>query len=130
MGLDNNCTGEYSLSNATYSEQFSNECEGEEHIDNTSSVLLNIVRGERDDVGIIMTNVSNMECMQDCQAKCQRINEVSSLDRQGFRWTEIYFGHFVQAAPILFGHLEIFKDIFSTLTFTTIKGNCHLPFSN
>ena len=27
---------------------------------------------------------------------------------QGFSWTEIYFGHFVQAAPILFGHLEIF----------------------
>ena len=28
-----------------------------------------------------MTNVSNMECIQDCQAKCQRINAVSSLDR-------------------------------------------------
>ena len=27
---------------------------------------------------------------------------------QGFSWTEIYFGHFVQAAPILFGHLEFF----------------------
>ena len=27
---------------------------------------------------------------------------------QGFSLTEIYFGHFVQAAPILFGHLEIF----------------------
>ena len=24
---------------------------------------------------------------------------------QGFSWTEIYFGHFVQAAPLLFGHL-------------------------
>ena len=28
---------------------------------------------------------------------------------KGFSWTEIYFGHFVQAAPILFGHLEIFR---------------------
>ena len=28
-----------------------------------------------------MTNVSNMACIQDCQAKCQRINAVSSLDR-------------------------------------------------
>ena len=27
---------------------------------------------------------------------------------QGFSWTEIRFGHFVRAAPILFGHLEIF----------------------
>ena len=27
---------------------------------------------------------------------------------QGFSWTDIYFGHFVQAAPILFRHLEIF----------------------
>ena len=27
---------------------------------------------------------------------------------QGFSWTEIYFEHFVQAAPILLGHLEIF----------------------
>ena len=81
MGLDNRCTGEYSLSNATYSEQFSNEYEGEEHIDNTSSVLSNSVCGERDDVGIIMTNVSNMECMQDYQTKCQRINADSNLDR-------------------------------------------------
>ena len=81
MGLDNKCTGKYSLSNATNSEQFSNKYEAEEHIDNTSPVLSNSVRGERDDVGIIMTNVSNMECIQDCQAKCQRINVVSSLDR-------------------------------------------------
>ena len=28
--------------------------------------------------------------------------------KQGFSWAEIYFGHFVQAPPILFGHLEIF----------------------
>ena len=27
---------------------------------------------------------------------------------QGFSWTEIYFRHFVQAASILFGHLENF----------------------
>ena len=80
MGLVNKCTGEYSLSNATNSKQFSNGYDGEECIDNTSSVLSNSVRGERDDAGIIMTNVSNMECMQDCQAKCQRINAVSSLD--------------------------------------------------
>ena len=39
------------------------------------------MRGERDDVGIIMKNVSNMECIQDCQAKYQRINAISSLDR-------------------------------------------------
>ena len=44
-------------------------------------MLSNSVRGERDDVDIIMTNVSNMECIQDCQAKCQRINAVSSSDR-------------------------------------------------
>ena len=44
-------------------------------------MLSNSVRGERDDVGIIMANVSNMECIQDCQAKCQRINVVSRLDR-------------------------------------------------
>ena len=81
MGLDNKCTGEYSLSNATNSEQFSNQYEGEEHINNTSSVLSNSVRCERYDVDIIMTNVSNMECIQDCQAKCQRINAVSSLNR-------------------------------------------------
>ena len=80
MGLDNNCTGEYNLSNSTNSKQFSNEYEGEEHIDNTSSVLSNSVGGERDEVGISMTNVSNMEGMQDCQAKCQRIKAVSSLD--------------------------------------------------
>ena len=30
---------------------------------------------------IIMTNVSNMECIQDCHAKCQRIYAVSSVDR-------------------------------------------------
>ena len=47
---------------------------------------------------------------------------------QGLSWTEIYFGHFVQAAPILFGHLEIFRTLL-TLIFTTINGNCHLPFS-
>ena len=28
---------------------------------------------------------------------------------QGFSWTEIYFGHFVQAAPLLLGHLEFFR---------------------
>ena len=77
MGLDNNCTGEYNLSNATNSDKLSNECQGEEHIDNTSSVLSNSVHGERDDVGIIMTNVSNMECIQDCQTKCQRINQLA-----------------------------------------------------
>ena len=27
---------------------------------------------------------------------------------QGFSWTEIQFGQNVRAAPILFGHLEIF----------------------
>ena len=32
----------------------------------------------------------------------------NATEMQGFSWTEIYFGHFVQAAPILFGHLEIF----------------------
>ena len=81
MGLDNKCTGEYSLSNATNLEQFSNEYEGEEHIGNASSRLSNSVRGERDDVGIIMKHVSNMECIQDCREKCQRINAVSNLDR-------------------------------------------------
>ena len=81
MGLDTKCIGEYSLSNATNSEQLSKGYKGEEHIDNTSSVPSNSVRGERDDVGIIMTNVSNMEYMQDCQAKCQRLNAASSLDR-------------------------------------------------
>ena len=80
MGLDNKSTGEYSLSNANNSEQFSNEYEEEENIDNTSSVLSNSVHGERDDVGIIMTNVSNIECIQNCQAKCQIINAVSSLN--------------------------------------------------
>ena len=30
------------------------------------------------------------------------------IPSQGFSWTEIYFRHFVQSAPILFGHLEIF----------------------
>ena len=79
MGLDNKCTGEYILSTSTNSKQFSNEYEGEEHIDNTSSVLSNSVRGERE-VGISMTNVSNRECIQDCQAKCQRIKAVSCLD--------------------------------------------------
>ena len=34
---------------------------------------------------------------------------------QSFSWTEIYFGHFVQAVHILFGHLEIFRTIFQTL---------------
>ena len=34
------------------------------------------------------------------------------LVEQGFSWTEIYFRHFVQTAPILFRHLEIFWDIF------------------
>ena len=48
---------------------------------------------------------------------------------QGFSWTEIYFGHFVQAAPILFGHL-VFLGHSLTFIFTTINGNCHLPFSN
>ena len=36
------------------------------------------------------------------------LTEYSPDLKQGFSWTEIYFGHFVQAAPILFGHLEIF----------------------
>ena len=81
MGLDNKCTREYSLSNATNSDQFSNEYEGEDYLGNTSSVLSNSVRGERDDVGIIMTNDSNRESIQDCRTKCQRINAVSSLDR-------------------------------------------------
>ena len=48
---------------------------------------------------------------------------------QGFSWTEIRFGHFVRAAPILFGHLEIFLDIFSDTHFTTINRKCYLPFS-
>ena len=34
---------------------------------------------------------------------------------QSFSWTEIYFGHFVQAVQILFGHLEFFRTIFQTL---------------
>ena len=34
---------------------------------------------------------------------------------QSFSWTEIYFGHFVQAVRILFGHLEFFRTIFQTL---------------
>ena len=29
-------------------------------------------------------------------------------NKQGFSWTEIHFGQNVRAAPILFGHLEIF----------------------
>ena len=33
---------------------------------------------------------------------------------QGFSWIEIYFGHFVQAAPIFFGHLEFFRTFFNT----------------
>ena len=39
-----------------------------------------------------------------------RMND--GLIKQGFSWTEIYFRHFVQAAPILFGHLEIFLGHF------------------
>ena len=31
-----------------------------------------------------------------------------TLQHQGFSWTEIHFGQNVRAAPILFGHLEIF----------------------
>ena len=31
---------------------------------------------------------------------------------QGFSWTEIYFGHFVQAAQILFGHLDFLGHFF------------------
>ena len=42
-----------------------------------------------------------------CMFCIQREHTVHAL-HQGFSWTEIYFGHFVQAAPILFGHLEIF----------------------
>ena len=34
---------------------------------------------------------------------------------QSFSRTEIYFGHFVQAVQILFGHLEFFRTIFQTL---------------
>ena len=46
------------------------------------------------------------------------IKNVSSIrSKQGLSWTEIYFGHFVQAAPILFGHLEISWDIFSDTKF-------------
>ena len=44
-------------------------------------MLSNSVHGECDDALIIMTNVSNMSCILGCQAKCQRINAVSSLDR-------------------------------------------------
>ena len=44
---------------------------------------------------------------QDCIGQLIEI-KVSFLIFQGFSWTEIYFGHFVQAAPILFGHLENF----------------------
>ena len=34
---------------------------------------------------------------------------------QSFSLTEIYFGHFVQAVQILFGHLEFFRAFFQTL---------------
>ena len=43
------------------------------------------------------------ESLQVTISKLRRV-----LNIQGFSWTEIYFGHFVQAAPILLGHLEIF----------------------
>ena len=39
---------------------------------------------------------------------CSASNVLKHSINQGFSWTEIYFGHFVQAAPILFGHLEFF----------------------
>ena len=42
---------------------------------------------------------------------------ILSTDKQGFSWTEIYFGHFVQAAPILFGHLEFFLGHFFNTKF-------------
>ena len=37
------------------------------------------------------------------------------MSKQGFSWTEIYFRHYVQAASILFRHLEIFRTFFQTL---------------
>ena len=44
-----------------------------------------------------------------CQVEMLRVTvQAQCALNQGFSWTEIYFGHFVQAAPILFGHLEIF----------------------
>ena len=39
---------------------------------------------------------------------CKHSLQIKSKQIQGFSWTEIRFGHFVRAAPILFGHLEIF----------------------
>ena len=43
---------------------------------------------------------------------------------QGFSWTEIRFGHFVRAAPILFGHLEIFmppKELWEAYSNRTVR---------
>ena len=45
----------------------------------------------------------------------------SSEHHHGFSWTEIYFGHFVQAAIILLGHLKIVQDIFSDTRFYHYK---------
>ena len=41
--------------------------------------------------------------------------DIWNAQNQSFSWTEIYFGHFVQAVQILFGHLEFFRTIFQTL---------------
>ena len=39
-------------------------------------------------------------------------NTTAGCAIQGFSWTKIYFGLFVQAAPIFFGHLKKIEDIF------------------
>ena len=49
---------------------------------------------------------------------------------QGFSWTEIYFGHFVQAAPIWSDIWKFLRTFFQTLIFTTINRNYYLPFSH
>ena len=48
------------------------------------------------------------EDKEDRQTNRQTETDRSFADVQGFSWTEIYFGHFVQAAPTLFGHLKFF----------------------
>ena len=56
-----------------------------------------------DDIWVVMERKCNL---------CLRQWLISPYRQQGFSWTEIYFGHFVQAAPILFGHLENFRPFF------------------
>ena len=54
--------------------------------------------------------------------KWQFLNELlpasaSSCNYQGFSLTEIYSRHFVQEAPILFGHLDFFRTLIHTFYF-------------